>query len=64
MKKEKIALTTNEEIKRAQTCLLRGECFISKVPLNDKEYDLVWHTGANTYVFVAKEFTQNLLNEN
>lgn len=59
------ALTKIEECERAKDSLLRGECFISKVPLNDKDYELVWHAGAQTYVFVDKIFiTDKLLNEN
>ena len=65
MKNKRTVLTVVEENERAQQSLLRGECFISKVPLNDKEYELVWHAGAQTYVFVDKIYiTDNLLNSN
>ena len=49
-------LTKQQEQERANDTLLRGTCFISKVSLSNKPYELVWHAGANSYVFVDKIF--------
>ena len=49
-------LTQEEEKDRAHNTLTRGTCFISNVPLSDKPYELVYHAGADSYVFVDKKF--------
>ena len=46
-----------EEANRAHDTLFKGTCFISKEPLNNKDYELVWHAGAQSYVFIDKNFT-------
>jgi len=61
MKKKLKILNEEEEIKRAHDTLLRGSCFVSKIPLHDQPYDLIWHTGAQSWVFVSKVHT-NLQN--
>lgn len=55
MKKKLIQLTKGEEQKRAHETLTRGTCFVTKVPLFDRPYDLVYHAGAESYVFVDKK---------
>jgi hypothetical protein len=55
----KHSLSKQEEIDRAQETLLKGLCFISRVPLNNEPYELVWHVSANTYVFVHKKYVQD-----
>ena len=57
MKKKFRILSQSEESKRANDTLLKGICFISKISLNDKPYELIWHAGAQSYVFVDKIFT-------
>jgi hypothetical protein len=58
MKEKFKILSQEEESKRANDTLLKGTCFISKVSLNNKPYELVWHAGAQSYVFVGKIFTK------
>ena len=57
MKKKFKILSQEEESKRASDTLLKGTCFISKELLSDIPYELVWHAGAQSYVFVDKIFT-------
>jgi len=71
MKKKLIQLTKSEEQKRAHETLTRGICFVTKVPLFDRPYELVYHGGAESYVFVDqkllttdKEITDVQLPEN
>ena len=42
-------------MERASDTLTRGICFITKVPLNDKPYELIWHAGAESFVFVDRQ---------
>jgi len=56
MKQQHIALSKEEEKNRAHETFTRGTCFISKVPLSDKPYELVFHAGAEGFVFVDKKF--------
>lgn len=49
-------LKQSEEIDRAKNTLEKGICFISKTSLSDKEYDLVWHAGSGTYVYVEHSY--------
>lgn len=55
MKKKFTILTKNEEMERASDTLTRGICFVTKVPLNDKPYELVYHAGAESFVFVDQQ---------
>ncbi len=43
MKKKLTFLTKSEEQKRANDTLVRGTCFVTKVSLADKPYELVYH---------------------
>ena len=54
MRKKFRTLSAAEESSRANKTLLRGTCFVTKVPLSDKPYELVWHAGAKSYVFINK----------
>jgi len=54
-------LTKSEEIDRAKDTLEKGLCFISKVSISDKPYDLVWHAGSNTYVYVEHMYLNAML---
>jgi len=56
MKQQHIALSKEEEKNRAHETLTRGTCFVNKVPLSDKPYDLVYHAGSESFVFVDKKF--------
>lgn len=56
MRKNFKILNVSEEKSRANKTLLKGTCFVTKVPLSDKPYELVWHVGAQSYVFVDKKF--------
>lgn len=56
MKEKFKVLTKSEEQERAYQSLIRGICFINQVPLNDKPYDLVYHAGADSFVFVSEEY--------
>jgi len=55
MKKKLTFLTKSEEQKRAHSTLVRGICFITKEPLSNKPYELVYHSGAESYVFVDQK---------
>jgi len=55
MKKKFRILSKSEEMERASDTLTRGICFITKVPLNDKPYELIWHAGAESFVFVDRQ---------
>jgi hypothetical protein len=57
MKKKLRVMKQPEEAKRAHDTLLAGTCFVTKELLNNKEYDLVWHAGAQSMVFVGKNYT-------
>ena len=52
-------LSPTEEGARASMTLLKGSCFITKESLSNKPYELVWHAGAQSYVFVDKEYMSN-----
>ena len=55
MKKKLRIMSQWEEAERATDTLLKGRCFVTKEILNNKEYDLVWHAGAQSLVFVGKK---------
>jgi len=61
--KQHISLTKSEEQERANETLTRGICFISKVPFSDNPYELVFHAGAERFVFVDKKFLTTQENE-
>jgi hypothetical protein len=54
-------LKKSEEIARATETLEKGLCFITKQPLGDKAYDLMWHAGADTHVYVEQSYLKSKL---
>lgn len=71
MQKHK-SLSKAKEILRAKESIDKGICFISKESLANKDYDLVWHAGSNSYVLVEQSYlnielqkeSQNIININ
>jgi len=49
-------LSPVEEKDRALRTLEKGLCFISNESLHDKDYELVWHAGADSYVYVEQSY--------